>query len=302
MDLVSVIIPVYNSEKYLKNLLDSVIKQDYSNLEIMVINDGSSDATSDILNIYDDNRMKVFNIDNHGVSYARNIGIDNARGKYIVFFDSDDFVDNNYISKLVETISNLDIGIMNYYINDKKAIKRKINSMLNNVNIVNEILRRDSIKGFLFNKIFLIEIIKRENLRFIYGMHMCEDLLFCLQYMTYVKHGKYLNDCGYHYYVRELSLSNKISEKMLTVFDGYKSVIEICQKYNMKFKRKAESNYIMILTRIAKKTKDNNANLNKDICFAINNYLYSIKYKNMFNIYIPIKYRLYLLFFINKLK
>ena len=81
-DLITVIINVYNGEKYIKKCLDSVIKQTYKNLEILIINDGSTDKTLNILKKYKDSRIRIINQDNIGLSLSRNVGIDNAKGKY----------------------------------------------------------------------------------------------------------------------------------------------------------------------------------------------------------------------------
>ena len=93
-DLISVIVPVYNVKNYLEKCLDSIINQTYKNLEIILINDGSTDGSLDICYMYEkkDNRIKVYNQENHGLSYTRNRGIELARGKYIGFVDSDDVI------------------------------------------------------------------------------------------------------------------------------------------------------------------------------------------------------------------
>ena len=93
-DLISVIVPVYNVKNYLEKCLDSIINQTYKNLEIILINDGSTDESLDICYMYEkkDNRIKVYNQENHGLSYTRNRGIEIARGKYIGFVDSDDVI------------------------------------------------------------------------------------------------------------------------------------------------------------------------------------------------------------------
>ena len=93
-DLISVIVPVYNVKNYLEKCLDSIINQTYKNLEIILINDGSTDESLDICYMYEkkDKRIKVYNQENHGLSYTRNRGIELARGKYIGFVDSDDVI------------------------------------------------------------------------------------------------------------------------------------------------------------------------------------------------------------------
>lgn len=103
--LVSVIIPAYNAEKYLGFCLDTVIAQTHKKLEIIVINDGSKDNTGKICDEYaeKDSRIRVIHQENHGVAFARNVGLDEAAGEYIAFIDSDDYVKSNYIEVLLKT-------------------------------------------------------------------------------------------------------------------------------------------------------------------------------------------------------
>lgn len=100
--LISVIIPIYNVEKYLEKCLNSVVNQDYKNIEIILINDGSTDDSLNIANKYKeiDKRIKIFSQKNQGLSAARNTGLDKSTGEYITFIDSDDFVTKDYISYL----------------------------------------------------------------------------------------------------------------------------------------------------------------------------------------------------------
>src|SRR5699024_7536935 len=115
---VSVIVPVYNSEKYLTQCIESLIEQTYDNIEIIIVNDGSTDNSGMICKDFEerDNRVKVFNIPNSGVSTARNIGIEKSKGDYITFVDSDDWVDRNMIEFAVEkiTVDNSDIVMWSY--------------------------------------------------------------------------------------------------------------------------------------------------------------------------------------------
>src|SRR5574344_1872249 len=101
--LISIIVPVYNSEKTLKRCYDSLINQDYKNIEIILIDDGSKDKSGEICDLYakKDKRIKVFHQENQGESAARNCGLKFAEGEWITFCDSDDFVAKNYISSFL---------------------------------------------------------------------------------------------------------------------------------------------------------------------------------------------------------
>ena len=101
-DLISIVIPIYNASKYLEKCINSVINQTYKNLEIILVNDGSIDNSLDICNDFKDkdNRIKVISKKNEGVSKTRNIGIDKCKGKYLMFLDSDDYIDEIYVEKM----------------------------------------------------------------------------------------------------------------------------------------------------------------------------------------------------------
>ncbi len=102
MDLVTVIVPIYNVEKYLARCVESILKQSYQNLEIILINDGSTDCSGDICNSFYDKRIKLIHQKNKGLSGARNAGLDIASGQWITFIDSDDFIAANYIERLLD--------------------------------------------------------------------------------------------------------------------------------------------------------------------------------------------------------
>ena len=117
-DLISVIVPVYNTEKYLKRCMDSIVNQTYKKLEIIVVNDGSTDSSADIINDYckNDKRIVFLNKENGGLSSARNFGLKHATGKYVAFIDSDDFIENDMYESLINEIGDCDICIAGYYL------------------------------------------------------------------------------------------------------------------------------------------------------------------------------------------
>lgn len=104
--LVSVIVPVYNVEKYLDKCISSIISQSYKNLQVLLVDDGSTDASSQICDKYADNdaRIAVYHNSNHGPSYSRNFGLEHSSGEYITFIDSDDWLEDDYVTNLVRAI------------------------------------------------------------------------------------------------------------------------------------------------------------------------------------------------------
>ena len=121
---ISIIVPIYNAERYINKCLNSIVKQTKKELEIILINDGSTDNTEKIIKTYKDKRIKYFKNDNHGIGYSRNFGIEKATSKYIMFLDSDDYLKINACEELFKKAEkdNLDIVISDFY----KVVNRNI--------------------------------------------------------------------------------------------------------------------------------------------------------------------------------
>ena len=98
--MISVIINVYNGERYIKKCLDSILNQTYKNLEILIVNDGSTDDTLKICKSYKDSRIRIINTKNKGLSLSRNVGLDNAKGEYLYFIDCDDYIEKDTLEYL----------------------------------------------------------------------------------------------------------------------------------------------------------------------------------------------------------
>lgn len=130
MTKISIIIPVYNGEKYIEKCLNSIKNQTFKDYEVLIINDGSKDNTKNLIEKYlNDKRFKLFNRTNHGIGASRNFGVNESSGEYICFIDSDDYVDKEYLEKLYNKISkyNLDIVICNYIeLNEELNIEKKV--------------------------------------------------------------------------------------------------------------------------------------------------------------------------------
>ena len=125
--LISVIVPVYNSEQTLNRCIDSILGQTYRNFELFLINDGSKDRSGEICDEYarKDSRVKVFHKENGGVSSARNVGLDNASGEWITFVDSDDRIGQNFLKNLVLYSTNVDLVYVNQVILERVVAFQK---------------------------------------------------------------------------------------------------------------------------------------------------------------------------------
>lgn len=108
---VSIVVPAYNTEKYIKRCVDSILNQTFKDFEIIIVNDGSTDNTSRIISGYIDDRVRCIDKKNGGVGSARNTGLQSAQGEYVTFVDSDDYINENYCSTLLHTIGDADIAV-----------------------------------------------------------------------------------------------------------------------------------------------------------------------------------------------
>lgn len=212
--LVSVIVPVYNVEKYLEKCLESIINQTYKNLEIICIDDGSPDNSIDILNRFaeKDNRIKVIRQENKGLSGARNTGIKNSKGKYITFVDSDDWIENNMITLLVKKMQGEDLDLVicgrNHIINGEvkpvnlnKIEKILSGRILNGKEYFLEVVSKTNLfSASAYNKLYLLEKIKKEKLIFPEG-RLHEDLLFVFKYLYFSDRVNIINKELYNYVI-----------------------------------------------------------------------------------------------------
>lgn len=231
MDKISVIVPVYNVEKYLSKCINSILKQTYKNLEILLINDGSKDNSGYICDKYakKDSRIRVIHKENSGLSATRNLGIELSTGKYIAFIDSDDFIREDFLevlhSILVKTKSDIssvslkmvrEDGYKNITSDDtkNKVFDSKIHVFKGN-EILKEILLRKSFKSYICTKLYKKEIFN--FCKFKEGISY-EDNLFMYEISKYIDKVAYINDECYYYLKRKNSITATPSLKNLNDF------------------------------------------------------------------------------------
>ncbi len=168
MAKISIIVPMYNSEKHIKKCLESILNQTYEDFELLLINDGSTDITESIIKKYDDDRIKYYKNENQGIGKARNYGIEKSKGEYIVFIDSDDYVEKTMLEKLINKIESdkLDIVICDYYRKNKNRIKEEKLISFENTSIKDneEVLLKINLS--VWNKIFRKSLITKNKLKF----------------------------------------------------------------------------------------------------------------------------------------
>lgn len=240
---VSIIIPVYNVEHYLCNTIDSVLSQTYKNIEIILVNDGSTDKSGEICDLYAerDSKVKCYHLENKGVSFARNYGMNKANGEFIMFVDSDDTIEVDTIYKVVRTLLSDDsdialFGMKFEYIKNGicyKSVKKSIEKsmVLNSNNFSDSFfdLFSHNYLSSACNKIFKRKIVEENNIKFNPEISKFEDLLFSLELLKYCKSMSILPNPFYLYANREgISLSKKYEKGL---FDKLYVVIDYLDKY-----------------------------------------------------------------------
>lgn len=231
MEKISIIVPVYNTGKYLEKCVDSLINQTYRNLEILLIDDGSNDDSGLICDklLEKDERIKVIHKENAGLSATRNLGVDISTGEYLVFIDSDDYVTNDYCETLITAIkkdncdvSSIDLRMVRddgYKIVTSDDIIKKDESLKTNIyykdDILKEVLMRQSFKNYVCTKMYRREIF--EKCRFKEGINY-EDILFMYELSKIINKIAYVNKECYIYLKRSDSITATCSSKNLNDF------------------------------------------------------------------------------------
>ena len=246
---VSVIVPVYNTEKYVEKCIRSILAQTYRNLEVICVDDGSTDQSAKILQelAQEDSRIKCFHISNHGQAYARNMALEKATGEYITFVDSDDYIENDMYEILVKEIQqkNVDIVCCNYFmdVSEKKYVventKQVPDCIISSNEFMKYIYERDNyrgVAGYLWTRLIKTDVIKSElnymKIQFDNRFRNGQDILFVAELNLTTKYVYYVNKPLYHYVQREDSVvhSKKNILKTLQWVEAYEKVIQYYQE------------------------------------------------------------------------
>ena len=231
MPEISIIIPVYNVERKIQRCLDSVKHQTFSDFELILVNDGSTDKSGEICDKYvaNDERFKVIHQNNQGVSVARNAGINIAKGRYITFIDSDDYVNGDFLSNLYATIcsSGADIAMCNYYMvfEDRTDVCMKHGYSSGNI------LEKDEIKSVfykhiqdndctigyfsLWNKIYRSNLIRENHIFLDTEMSFGEDMMFIMQCLKFSNKIAFIEEPLYYYEMTENGLFSRYRRSFL---------------------------------------------------------------------------------------
>ena len=241
MELVSIIVPVYNVEKYINECVDSLIKQTYKNIEIVLVNDGSKDKSGAICDNYaaSDARIKVIHKQNEGLGFARNTGLKVAQGKFVTFIDSDDKADADLVEKLVNGIYEVngdtciggfkrisENGMVSFEESYDKAV-------FEGKNVYNKLFARmlgsapdkhDAIRMSVWNVMYSMDIIRKHSIEFpSERVFISEDIIWDSEYYKYAKRAIVIDSTAYNYRITPGSLTQKYKPDMLK---------KICVLYN----------------------------------------------------------------------
>lgn len=232
--LLSVIVPVYNAEKYLKRCIDSILLQQHTDFELLLIDDGSTDSSKAICYEYarKDSRIRVFHKANGGVSSARNLGLDNVQGDWICFVDSDDCVSEFYLSNLLSHAHDVDL-VISYaeYVYSDNTHRKEVYTNRNITNNYDVLFAENDLNWHTspWAKLFKKDLCA--DLRFIEGMHIGEDLVFLYTYLIRCNKISVSNDTDYFYYVEtQFSLTkrvNHLKEELLSYRNVCRCVREL---------------------------------------------------------------------------
>lgn len=206
--MISIIVPVYKAEKTIRKCLDSLISQTYNDWEALVVDDGSPDSSGIICDTYAsiDSRFKIFHKSNGGANSARNIALDNIRGEYVTFCDSDDYVDPNWLKDFIDNIAGHDVVISGLnYLRDEDVSPFCIDSDATDAQTSADIMSESQSFGYLPCKCFRTSIIKDNDLHFNESYRFLEDEEFICRYWMYVERVKFIHSTQYNYNVPDFN-------------------------------------------------------------------------------------------------
>lgn len=239
-DLISIIVPIYNVEKYLNKCIESIVNQTYENIEIILIDDGSNDNSGIICDEYakKDNRIIVVHKENGGVSSARNKGLKIAKGEWISFVDADDWIEQIFCQTLLNKVTQeqADIALCGYNrITDSRIEKINANNQevfLNSNEYLVKSLNPQTGFGFCHMKLIKKEVLK--SISFNERIEVGEDALFNIQLSTYIKKAVFLKQPLYNYRINNQSVVKRYDENYANKYLKSMKIIEeyIWQEYN----------------------------------------------------------------------
>ncbi len=245
--LISIIIPVYNVELYLRDCLESVRNQSLSNFECILVDDGSTDTSKEICDEYAkmDKRFKSYHIKNGGVSNARNFGIEHSNGEYITFIDSDDYIDEKTYEEVIQKLFKDKSEVCCYGIKRVSNDKTISNVEFKDVGLMNNFIYYDVYMHSVCNKVFKKSLITNNNISFSKELIVCEDMLFAFKALALSAKVSYLDKNYYSYRMNDQSVCQKgySDRKLRNYRDVAMLLTEFCESKKIIDKYKYYINY-----------------------------------------------------------
>lgn len=234
--LISIIVPVYNAEKTIRRCIESIQNQIFVDWELLLIDDGCIDRSNKICDEYaaKDQRIKVFHKKNGGVCSARNLGIDKAKGVWITFCDSDDYVDENWLNSFIENISHKSFLIVQFY----KVLGMENRYFSHDIIFYDDIyvgiceMYNKKILGYVWNKLFYAQIINLNHIRFNENFRFREDEDFVLKYLQYTNSFTIIYDGFYYYDMPDLSTKYLAVDNFYTSLSMFSSIKKLIKDVN----------------------------------------------------------------------
>lgn len=228
---ISIIIPVYNAASCLDKCVTSIRSQTFENYELLLVDDGSTDGSGVLCDKYaaTDDRIKVFHQVNGGVSSARNLGIDKARGEWVTFVDSDDWLETDFLESLISYDDTLMVvgGLKRFGDREDEIIPdaTTVYNVLQDINVLWAATIKKFIFWYVWGKFYKLDLLKEHNIRFLKGMKYSEDNCFVMEYMSHIDSFSYVACSGYcHLYER--GRANKYS----MAFDEFKRHFDLQER------------------------------------------------------------------------
>lgn len=195
----SVIVPVYNVEAYLPRCADSILSQSFTDFELILVDDGSPDKCGEVCDKYaeNDSRVRVFHKSNGGVSSARNLGLDNARGEWVTFIDSDDYVEVDYLKELIDAQQKNQVDYV-VTLNGRDPNDGGLEICRDEYNLLFSRYQIDR-NGYVIGKLYKVAIVNGINIRFNINIHLGEDAMFALRYLLETRNVVLISSDKYFY-------------------------------------------------------------------------------------------------------
>ena len=234
--MVSIIIPIFNSENFLDDCLKSISNQTFKDIEVICINDGSTDRSSEIVKKYSvlDSRFELIEQTNGGVSSARNRALEAVKGEYICFVDSDDIISENHIATLYKLVQGYDVAVTSYT-RDLNCLgsKGSEEDFLESNAYIKQIIGEQILRPQIVCMLYKTQIIKDNNLSFTLGCVRNEDAEFFIKYLANITKVHTCNYIGFYYRENEQSAVHKFNEKSLTFIEADRRISKYLQERNI---------------------------------------------------------------------